>query len=58
MPDIREKLAAGCEEFAAKVLDKSGKLHDITLYVKGLTDDEKGIILDGCLINYYASHKV
>lgn len=58
VPDIREKLAAGCEEFAAKVLDKSGKLHDITLYVKGLTDDEKEIILDGCLINYYASHKV
>ena len=57
VPDIREKLAAGCEEFAAKVLDKAGKLHDITLYVKGLTQDEKEIILDGCLINYYASHK-
>ena len=57
VPDIREKLAVGCEEFAAKVLDKSGKLHDIMLYVKGLTDDEKEIILDGCLINYYASHQ-
>ena len=57
VPDIREKLAAGCEAFAAKVLDKAGKLHDITLYVKGLTADEKEIILDGCLINYYASHK-
>ncbi len=57
VPDIREKLAAGCEEFAAKVLDKAGKLHDITLYVKGLTQDEKEIVLDGCLINYYASHK-
>ena len=24
------------------------------LHVKGLTDDEKEIILDGCLMNYYA----
>ena len=27
---------------------------DITLYLKGLTPDEKEIILDGCLMNYYA----
>lgn len=26
----------------------------IKLYIKGLTDDERQIILDGCLINYYA----
>jgi len=28
---------------------------DLTLYVKGLTEDEKQIILDGCLMNYYAA---
>ena len=30
-----------------------GVLHAL-LHVKGLTDDEKEIILDGCLMNYYA----
>lgn len=57
IPDIRKQLAAGKEEFSAKVLGKDGTVHELTLYVKGLTDDEKEIILDGCLINYYASHK-
>ena len=31
-----------------------GTVEDILLHVKGLTDDEKEIILDGCLMNYYA----
>ncbi|MCQ2462575.1 MAG: hydratase [Clostridia bacterium] len=49
---IREKIAAGEEVFPAKVVCKDG-VKDIVLYVKGLTDDEKEIILDGCLMNYY-----
>ena len=31
-----------------------GSVEDLMLHVKGLTDDEKEIILDGCLMNYYA----
>lgn len=54
VPGIREGIRNGKEEFAAKVLKADGTMDDITLYVKGLTDDEKTIILDGCLINYYA----
>ncbi len=57
IPYIREQLLSGSESFAAKVLDAAGAIHDVTLFVKGLTEDEKEIILDGCLINYYASHK-
>jgi hypothetical protein len=53
---IREKIARGDEEFAAKVIKADGSVEDITLYVKGLTDDEKEIILDGCLMNYYKNH--
>ena len=34
----------------------NGEVCDIKLYVKGLTDDEKEIILDGCLMNYYKKH--
>ena len=53
---IRAAIAAGKEEFAAKVITASGEVKDITLYVKGLTDDEREIILDGCLMNYYRNH--
>ncbi|MBP3315851.1 MAG: hydratase [Clostridia bacterium] len=53
---IRAAIAAGKEEFAAKVITASGDVKDITLYVKGLTDDEREIILDGCLMNYYRNH--
>jgi len=56
VPGIREKIEKGIEEFPAKVVSKDGKVSDIMLYIKGLTEDEKQIILDGCLINYYKKH--
>ena len=55
VPDVRAKIERGDEEFDAAVLTKDGKKENIKLYIKGLTPDEKQIILDGCLINYYAS---
>ncbi len=55
VPDIRRGIEEGREEFAAKVLKADGSEETLTLYVKGLTPDEKTIILEGCLINYYAS---
>ena len=54
VPDIREKIKNGDEEFDAKAITKDG-VSDIKLCVKGLTEDEKKIILEGCLMNYYAS---
>ena len=56
VPGVRQAIIDGKEEFAAKVLTADGSVKDITLYVKGLTDDEKEIILDGCLMNYYKNH--
>ncbi len=53
---IREAIIKGKEEFAAKVIRADGSVSDLTLYVKGLTEDEKEIILDGCLMNYYRNH--
>ena len=53
---IRQAIINGKEEFAAKVIRASGEIADLTLYVKGLTEDEKEIILDGCLMNYYKNH--
>ncbi|MGM9684461.1 MAG: hydratase [Eubacteriales bacterium] len=50
---IRNAIAEGKEEFDAKVIRTDGSVHSLKLNVKGLTDDEKEIILDGCLMNYY-----
>ena len=53
---IRKAIIEGKEKFAAKVIRADGSVSDLTLYVKGLTEDEKEIILDGCLMNYYRNH--
>ena len=55
VPDIRQKLESGCEQFDATVICADGTTAPLTLYVKGLTANEKQIILDGCLMNYYAN---
>jgi aconitate hydratase len=54
VPDIRAAIVSGREEIPAKVISKDG-VHDITLYVRGLSDEEKTIIKEGCLMNYYAA---
>ncbi|MBO5271044.1 MAG: hydratase [Clostridia bacterium] len=54
VPNVREKVARGEEVFPATVVKQDGTTAEITLYVKGLTEDEKDIILAGCLMNYYA----
>jgi aconitate hydratase len=55
VPGVRAGIEAGCEVFPAKVIRADGSVEDITLYVKGLTANEKEIILRGCLMNYYAA---
>ena len=55
VPDIRSGIESGKEEFAATIIRADGATTPTTLYVKGLTDDEKTIILEGCLMNYYAA---
>jgi len=52
---IRRAIIEGKEEFDAKVIRRDGRVESIKLYVKGLTEDEKEIILRGCLMNYYAA---
>lgn len=52
VPGIRDAISNGIEEIPGKVITKDGT-EDITLYVKGLTEEEKTIILEGCLMNYY-----
>ena len=45
----------GKEDIAAKVITKAGDVIDLPLQCKGLTDDEKLILKEGCLMNYYAA---
>ena len=54
VPGIKQAILAGKEEFAAKVVTKDG-VKDITLLCKGLTDNDKLILQEGCLMNYYAA---
>ncbi len=54
VPGIRQAIERGEEDIPAKVLTADGGVHDILLHVRGLTGDEKQIILDGCLMNFYA----
>jgi aconitate hydratase len=56
--DVKKGMLNASEQFDAIVLSKnsSGNYdeHAITLEIKGLTDDERAILLAGCLINYNA----
>ena len=57
VPDVREKVARGDEEFPA-VLLQGGEKRDITLYLKNTSAEERELLLRGCLINYYAAKAV
>ncbi|MBS7526042.1 hydratase [Fusibacter paucivorans] len=56
--DVKKGILNANEQFDAVVLSKSNsghfEQHAITLEIKGLTDDERAILLAGCLINYNA----
>ncbi len=52
VPDIRDAIENASSEVEAYVV-KEGKLNKFTLKIGELTDDERDIILKGCLINYY-----
>lgn len=55
LPDVREAIEQKRSEVSALVISQ-GSASPITLRLGALTDDERQIILDGCLINYYRSH--
>lgn len=54
VPNIREAILSGKEETDAKVITSAG-VKDIKLYFTNLTADERQILADGCLMNYYAN---
>ncbi len=52
VPGIREAILEGKEEIDAQVITKDG-VKPIHLLFQNLTADERDILADGCLINYY-----
>ena len=57
VPEVREKVARGDEEFPA-VLLHDGRKTDILLYLKNTNAEERELLLRGCLINYYGAKAV
>ncbi len=56
IPGIRKAIAGGIEAIPAKIITGSG-IKDILLHLKGLTREEREIIISGSLINFYARKK-
>ena len=54
IPGLNTALAEGKEEFDAKVITKNG-VQELKLLCKGLTENERLILREGCLMNYYAA---
>lgn len=52
VPNIRKAVENKTDDIKAFII-KDGKAQEITLHLGELTDAERQIILDGCLINYY-----
>ncbi len=49
---IREAVASGRKEVEARLVS-DGKVTPLRLSLPGLTEEDRAILLDGCLINYY-----
>ena len=55
VPGVRRMIKDGVEDIPGKIIRQNGTVEDILLHIRGLTEDERAILLDGCLMNYYAA---
>ena len=55
--DIKKAIAQGIETVTAKVVRADGSVCDLPLRCAGLTADERQILQEGCLMNYYAAQR-
>ncbi|MCR4891557.1 MAG: hydratase [Lachnospiraceae bacterium] len=56
LPGIRKAVLEGTGEVKAYVVKGDGRIIETAMSTGSLTDDERQIIADGCLINYYRKH--
>ena len=53
VPNIRNIIENGIETAEGYVIKQNGEYDAVKLNIAGLTEDERKIILDGCLMNFY-----
>lgn len=56
LPGIRKAVLANAEKITAYTVAADGKVSTISVSTGALTEAEREIIADGCLINYYRNH--
>ena len=56
IPGVRKAILGKVNDFDAYVVKSGGAVSKIKVSTGDLTDDERQIIADGCLINYYRNH--
>jgi aconitate hydratase len=54
VPGLREAILNGVETLTGKVITRDG-VRDIALHCKNLSPEERLILTEGCLMNYYAA---
>jgi len=52
---VKSAIASGVEEMTAQVITAAGEVHELPLKCAGLTENERQILQEGCLMNYYAA---
>jgi len=57
VPNIRKSIQNRLEQFTAYVINNREECHTITLKMAPLTDNEREILLAGCLINYWRTQQ-
>ena len=57
VPGIRAAILGGEEQIESRVITRDGRSTPVTLYFQNLTADERQILADGCLMNYYKNRK-
>ena len=55
IPGVRAAIARGAEDFTARVIAADGTVRELSLRCAGLTESERQILQEGCLMNYYAA---
>ena len=56
VPGLRKAILNGTPEFSAYAVKADGTVKPFPVTLGQLTEDERQIIVDGCLINYYRNH--
>ena len=56
LPGIRKALLEAADEMIAVAVKPDGGLVEFRVRLGAMTDAERQILADGCLINYYKNH--